>query len=75
MLLPFAAWLEAQVDDSGPELPGEATVAAFRLETTTAILRFVDRKLDAGAPTDWIGNACAGRADYSAWPGRRREAG
>ena len=51
VLIPFAAWLEAQADDSGPELPGEATVAAFRLETATAIMRFVDRKLDASAPS------------------------
>jgi DNA-binding PadR family transcriptional regulator len=49
VLIPFVAWLEAQADEPGPELPGEATVAAFRLETATAILRFVDRKLDASA--------------------------
>jgi PadR family transcriptional regulator AphA len=48
-LVPFVAWLEAQVDETGPELPGEITVAAFRLETATAILRFIDRKLDASA--------------------------
>jgi PadR family transcriptional regulator AphA len=45
-LMPFIAWLEAQADDSGPELPGETTVAAFRLETATAIVRFIDRMLD-----------------------------
>ena len=47
MLLPFITWLEAQADEAGPELPGETTVAAFRLETATAIVRFIDRKLDA----------------------------
>jgi PadR family transcriptional regulator AphA len=48
-LVPFVAWLEAQADETGPELPGETTVAAFRLETATAILRFIDRKLDGSA--------------------------
>jgi PadR family transcriptional regulator AphA len=48
-LVPFVAWLEAQADDTGPELPGEITVAAFRLETATAIIRFIDRKLGARA--------------------------
>jgi PadR family transcriptional regulator AphA len=46
-LMPFVAWLEAQADEIGPELPGETTVAAFRLETATAILRFIDRMLDS----------------------------
>jgi PadR family transcriptional regulator AphA len=45
-LIPFAVWLEAQLEDSGAELPGEETVAAFRLETTEAIVRFIDRRLD-----------------------------
>lgn len=48
-LAPFVAWLEAQADDTGPELPGETTVASFRFETTTAIVRFIDRMLDAVA--------------------------
>ena len=48
-LVPFVAWLEVQADETGPELPGETTVAAFRLETATAILRFIDRKLDGSA--------------------------
>ena len=61
--MPFVAWLEAQVDETGPELPGETTVAAFRLETATAILRFIDRMLD-------ICNAGASRAEYSAVPRR-----
>jgi PadR family transcriptional regulator AphA len=47
VLMPFVAWLEAQAEETGPELPGETTVAAFRLETATAILRFIDRKLDS----------------------------
>jgi PadR family transcriptional regulator AphA len=50
-LIPFVALLEAQADETGPELPGETTVAAFRLETATAILRFIDQKLDAPAPS------------------------
>lgn len=49
VLMPFVAWLEAQTDEIDPELPGETTVAAFRLETATAIVRFVDRKLDRTA--------------------------
>jgi PadR family transcriptional regulator AphA len=52
VLMPFIAWLEAQTDESGPELPGEATVAAFRLETATAVVRFVDRMLDARGAQD-----------------------
>jgi PadR family transcriptional regulator AphA len=47
VLMPFVAWLDAQADETGPELPGENTVAAFRLETATAIVRFIDRKLGA----------------------------
>jgi DNA-binding PadR family transcriptional regulator len=46
VLVPFAAWLEAQVDEGGAEAPGETTVAAFRLETATGILRFIDEQLD-----------------------------
>jgi DNA-binding PadR family transcriptional regulator len=49
LLVPFVSWLEAQADEIDPELPGEATVAAFRLEAATAIMRFVDRKLDRSA--------------------------
>ncbi len=45
-LLPFAAWLEAQLEDTDGESPGEVTVAAFRLETTGAIVRFIDGLLD-----------------------------
>jgi PadR family transcriptional regulator AphA len=45
-LLPLIALLEAQADETGPEAPGESTVAAFRLETATAIVRFIDRMLD-----------------------------
>jgi DNA-binding PadR family transcriptional regulator len=50
-LLPLIALLEAQADETGPELPGETTVAAFRLETATAIVRFIDRMLDVGPTT------------------------
>ena len=51
-LLPLIALLEAQADETGPELPGEATVAAFRLETATAIVHFIDRMRERrrGAP-------------------------
>ncbi len=52
-LIPFVAWLEAQLDDAGPEAPGETTIAAFRLETAGAVLRFIDSMLErsrAGAP-------------------------
>jgi PadR family transcriptional regulator AphA len=59
VLLPFISWLEAQADEVGPELPGETTVAAFRLETATAIVRFIDRKLDAAA-TSSSGNSGSG---------------
>jgi PadR family transcriptional regulator AphA len=45
-LVPLLALLEAQADDTGPELPGETTVAAFRLETASAIVRFIDGKID-----------------------------
>jgi len=55
VLMPFVAWLEAQADETGPELPGEAAVAAFRLEMTTAVLCFIDRKLDARAT--WPGSS------------------
>jgi PadR family transcriptional regulator AphA len=50
-LMPLVALLEAQADETGPELPGETTVAAFRLETATAIVRFIDRMLDARPTT------------------------
>ena len=47
VLVPFVSWLESQVDEPEPERPGEAAVAAFRLETATAVLRFVDGTLDS----------------------------
>jgi PadR family transcriptional regulator AphA len=47
VLAPFISWLEARADEIGPELPGESTVAVFRLETATAIVHFIDRMLDA----------------------------
>jgi PadR family transcriptional regulator AphA len=49
VLIPFVAWVEARADELGPELPGETTAAAFRLETATAIVRFIDRLLDGPA--------------------------
>lgn len=45
-LVPFVAWLEAQLDDAGHEVAGETTVAAFRLETASGIVRFIDMMLD-----------------------------
>ncbi len=48
VLVPFVAWLEAQVDEGGDEAPGEMTVAAFRLETASGIMRFIDEQLDRG---------------------------
>jgi PadR family transcriptional regulator AphA len=49
VLVPFVAWLEAHVEDGGDEATGETTVAAFRLETATGILRFIDEALDRAA--------------------------
>jgi PadR family transcriptional regulator AphA len=49
VLVPFISWLEARADEIGPELPGETTVAVFRLETASAIVHFIDRML-AAAP-------------------------
>jgi PadR family transcriptional regulator AphA len=46
-LVPFVAWLEAQLDDAGHELPGETAVAAFRFETANGILRFIEMMLDS----------------------------
>jgi DNA-binding PadR family transcriptional regulator len=45
-LLPFVDWLEAQLDDPDDEALAEATVVEFRLETTTAVVRFIDGLLD-----------------------------
>jgi PadR family transcriptional regulator AphA len=45
-LVPLIAWLEAQLDDTGTEAPGETTVAVFRLETAGAVVRFIDGMLD-----------------------------
>jgi DNA-binding PadR family transcriptional regulator len=44
-LVPFVAWLEAQLDD-GSDTPSEMTAVAFRLEGASAILRFIDGMLD-----------------------------
>lgn len=47
VLLPFIAWLEAQLDDVDPiGSPAEATQLYFRLETAQATVRFIDRMLD-----------------------------
>jgi hypothetical protein len=62
VLMPFITWLEAQADETGPELPGETTVAAFRLETATAIVRFIDRKLDAAATSSSDSSGSAPRS-------------
>ena len=65
VLVPFVAWLEAQVDEGGDEAPGETTVAAFRLETASGIMRFIDEQLDRGLvaaePRDVSASASAGR--------------
>ena len=45
-LVPFVGWLEAQIDDDGGDAPGETTAALFRFETASAIMRFIDGKLD-----------------------------
>jgi DNA-binding PadR family transcriptional regulator len=45
-LVPFVGWLEAQVDEGGDDPPGETAAALFRLETASAIVRFIDRRLD-----------------------------
>jgi DNA-binding PadR family transcriptional regulator len=50
-LLPFAAWLEAQLDDGGSEIPGETTAVMFRLEMASAIMRFIDRLLERPGPS------------------------
>jgi DNA-binding PadR family transcriptional regulator len=47
VLVPFVAWLEAQLDDVDPVgAPGEATMLYFRLETARTIVRFIDGLLD-----------------------------
>jgi len=50
-LVPLVVWLEAQLDE-GSETPGETTATAFRLETASAILRFIDGMLDRSGPTN-----------------------
>jgi PadR family transcriptional regulator AphA len=45
-LVPFIGWLEARLDDGAGEAPGEATALAFRLEAASAIVRFIDARLD-----------------------------
>jgi hypothetical protein len=51
VLVPFVAWLEAHVDEGGDEAPAETTVAAFRLETASGIMRFIDEMLDRATVT------------------------
>jgi PadR family transcriptional regulator AphA len=47
VLVPFVAWLEAQLDDVDPVgSPGEATMLYFRLETAKTMVRFIDGMLD-----------------------------
>jgi PadR family transcriptional regulator AphA len=50
VLVPFVHWLDAKLDDASDEVPGEHAVAAFRLETATAVLRFIDGVLDRSGP-------------------------
>jgi PadR family transcriptional regulator AphA len=64
VLLPFVGWLEAQLDDPAHELPGEAAVAAFRLETATAILRFIDAQLDGRGATSSRSSGSAPRSAH-----------
>ena len=52
-LVPFIGWLEAQVDDGGDDTPGETTAAVFRLETASAIMRFIDGMLDRSLAVSW----------------------
>lgn len=42
MIVPFVAWLEAQLDDVDPDQPAERTALMFRVETARMILRFID---------------------------------
>lgn len=46
MIVPFIAWLEAQLDDADPNVPAETTALYFRLETAQTIVRFIDGMLD-----------------------------
>jgi PadR family transcriptional regulator AphA len=65
ILVPFIGWLEARLDDGAAEVPGEATALAFRLEATSAIVRFIDGKLDrppAAARTSYAERASGGAA-------------
>ncbi len=48
-VVPFVAWLEAQLDDADPRAPAERTALAFRLETAQMVVRFIDGML-ASAP-------------------------
>ena len=71
--MPFVAWLEAQVDEGGDEPPGETTVAAFRLETASAIVRFIDEQLDRSLVA--VGTSARGsRAAPDGRPGKREVA-
>jgi DNA-binding PadR family transcriptional regulator len=47
MIVPFVAWLEAQLDEADPKAPAETTALYFRLETAQTIVRFIDGMLDA----------------------------
>jgi PadR family transcriptional regulator AphA len=42
MIVPFVAWLEAQLDDADPHQPWERTVLMLRLETARMIAHFID---------------------------------
>jgi len=42
MIVPFVAWLEAQLDDADPHQPAERTALMFRVETARMIVHFID---------------------------------
>lgn len=46
-MLPFIAWLEAQLDDADPAYPSESTVLTFRLESARMVVHFIDGMLEA----------------------------
>jgi hypothetical protein len=46
VVVPFLAWVEAQLDEADPAVPSEFTVLYFRLETARMVIRFIDGLLD-----------------------------
>jgi len=51
MMMPFIAWLEAQLDDADPDVPSESTVLTFRLESARMVVDFIDGMLEKRAKT------------------------